>query len=194
MLTDLEQQAAARLAAAKQLEEHGQTTEAMDKLTELLRLYAGTPAATGGGQMLSALAARPEIQGPQRSHKARELLAQAREDYRNRQYLCCIDRCEGLASTYQDLPEGAEAVRLLAEIKSNPDWMRQACDTLGERLGTLYLSMAETWIQKGQTQQAVLYLERVLQAFPGSRQAEVAQTRLAQLQGQPTRSINFKKP
>jgi predicted Zn-dependent protease len=194
MLSDLEQQAATRLAGAKQLQERGQTTEAMDKLAELLRLYAGTPAAAEGGQLLSALAARTDMQGPERSRKARELLAQAREDYRNRQYLCCIDRCEVLASNYEDLPEGGEAVRLLAEIKSNPDWLRQACDTLGDRLGTLYLSMAETWIQKGQTQQGVLYLERVLQAFPGSRQAEAAQTRLAQLQGQPGRSVNFKKP
>jgi thioredoxin-like negative regulator of GroEL len=194
LLTDLEQQSAGRLDHAKQLVVRGQTTEAIDKLTELLRLYAGTQAATEGGQMLTVLASNRELQLQERSRRARELLAQAREEYRSREYLGCMERCEVLSSTFKDLPEGAEAGKLLAEIKSNPEWMKQACDTLSERLATLYLSMAETWIKKGQTQEAVRYLQRVLQASPGTRQAELAQTRLAQLQGQPTRSINFKGP
>ena len=43
---------------------------------------------------------------------------------------------------------------MATEIKYNPEWMRQACDTLSERLGVLYLSLAETWLKKGQPQQA----------------------------------------
>jgi thioredoxin-like negative regulator of GroEL len=194
LLNDLEQQAAGRLARAKQLEDKGQTTEALDILTELLRSYAGTQAASEGGQMLTVLAEKPDIKSHQRTRRARELLAQAREDYRTQQYLWCMDRCEVLASTYSDLPESAEAVQLLVEIKNNPEWLRQACESLSERLGMLYLSLAETYLKKGQPQQAAFYLERILQGFPGTRQAEMAQTRLAQLQGQPTRPANFKKP
>ena len=122
------------------------------------------------------------------------MLAQAREDYRTQQYLCCLDRCEVLSGTYADLAEGTEAMQLAAEIKNNPEWMRLACDNLSDRLGLLYLSLAETWPKKGQPQQAVLYLERVVQAFPNTRQAEAAQIRLAQIQGQPTRAVDFKKP
>lgn len=194
LMTNLEQQAAGRLSRAKQLEDKGQTTDALDTLTELLRAYAGTQAATEGGQMLTVLTAKPEIKVQQRTRRARELLAQAREDYRTRQYLCCMDRCEVLATTYADLAEGVEAAQLLSEIKSNPEWMRQACETLSDRLGGLYLAMAETWLKKGQPQQATVCLERVLQAFPGTRQAEAAQTRLAQLNGQPTRPAEFKNP
>ncbi len=45
LLNDLEEQAAGRLACAKQLEDQGQSTQAMDSLTELLKNYAGTQAA-----------------------------------------------------------------------------------------------------------------------------------------------------
>ncbi|HEV3261731.1 MAG TPA: DUF255 domain-containing protein [Gemmataceae bacterium] len=193
LLKELEQQAANRLARAKQLGDKGQNSEALDMLAGLLKAFPGTQAAAEAGQMLSALTLKPDIKTQQRTSRARELLAQAREDYRTQQYLCCMDRCEVLASGFADLPEGAEAIQLAAEIKNNPEWMRLACESLSDRLGVLYLSLAETWLKKGQPHEAVLCLERVVQTFPGTRQAEAAQVRLAQIQGQPTRQANFHK-
>jgi thioredoxin-like negative regulator of GroEL len=194
LLQDLEQQAAGRMARAKQLIEKGQTTEAMETLTELVRVFAGTPAAAEGGRMLTGLGTSQENRTQQRSRRAQELLAQAREDYRTQQYLCCLNRCEVLAGSFPDLPEGVEALQLAAEIKNNPEWMRQACDSLTDQLGMLYLSLAETWLKKGQPHEAIICLERVIQTLPGTRQAEVAQVRLAQIQGQPpTRTVDFKK-
>src|SRR5205807_6612942 len=113
---------------AKQMADKGQTPEAIDTITELVRVFPGTQAAAEGGQMLTTLANRPENKNQHRTRRARELLAQAREDYRTQQYLCCLDRCEVLASTYADLPEGTEAMQLASEIKNNPEWMRLACD------------------------------------------------------------------
>ena len=83
---------------------------------------------------------------------------------------------------------------LLAEIKNNPEWMKQACDTLSDRLGTLYISLAESWLKKGQPHQAELYLEKVVQAFPGTPQAETAVNRLSQIRGEPSQQADFKKP
>ncbi len=194
LLQDLEQQAAGRLARARQLEDKGQTTEAMSTLTELLRQFPGTQAALEAGQALTLLAAKPDIRGGQRNRRARELLAQAREDYRTQQYLCCLDRCEVLSASYADLTEGNEAMQLASEIRNNPEWMRQACESLSERLGTLYLSLAETWLSKGQPQQAVVCLERIVQTFPGSRQADAAQVRLSYIKGQTTVQTEYKKP
>jgi thioredoxin-like negative regulator of GroEL len=193
LLQDLEQQAQGRIARAKQLVDRGQTTEAVETITELIRVFAGTQAAKEGGQMLTALGSSQEMKGQQRGRRARELLAQAREDYRSQQYLACLNRCELLQGSFPDLPEGLEAAQLAGEIKNNPEWMRQACDTLSDQLGMLYLSLAETWLKKGQPQQAVICLEKVVQTLPGTRQAEAAQVRLAQIQGQPTRPVDFKK-
>jgi thioredoxin-related protein len=195
LLQDLEQQSAGRLARARQLADKGETTEAIDTVTELMRVFGGTQAANEGAHMLTALASRPEIKDAQRTRRARELLAQAREDYRTQQYVWCLNRCETLSSTYTDLPEGNEARQMAADIKNNPELLRQACDSLTDQLGVLYLTMAETWVRKGQPQQAILCLERLVQTLPGTRQAEAAQLRLAQIQGQPaTRPVEFKKP
>jgi thioredoxin-related protein len=193
LLQDLEQQAANRLARARQHADKGQNADALDVLTDLLRTFPGTQAAADGGRMISRLAEKPEVKTEQRTKRARELLAQAREDYRTQQYLCCMDRCEVLAGSYADLPEGVEAIQLANEIKNNPEWMREACESLSERLGMLYLALAETWLKKGQPQQAVLCLERVVQAFPGTRQADAAQMRLSQVMGRPTQRADFKK-
>lgn len=194
VLHEVDQLAAAKMARAKQLDDKGQATEAAAALTELARTFSGTPTAADAAQMLNTLAARPEIKNQQRSRRARELLAQAKEDYRTQQYLCCLDRCEVLAAGYADLAEGNEAMQLASEIKNNPEWMRSACDSLSDRLGLLYLGLAETWVRKGQPQQAVQCLEKVVQQFPGSRQAEAAQIRLSYLRGQTTMQTDYKKP
>jgi thioredoxin-related protein len=195
LLQDLEQQAAGRLARARQLADKGQTAEAIDTVTELVRVFAGTQAATDGGHMLTSLAKKPEIKESQRVLRARELLAEAREDYRTQQYLLCLHRCDILAQAFSDLPEGTEAAQLAGEIKNNPERLRQAADMAGEQLGSLYLSLADTCLRKGQPQQAMLWLERVVQTLPNTRQADTAQLRLAQIQGQPaTRAVDFKKP
>src|SRR5262249_49922624 len=183
LLKDLELQAEGRMTRAKQLSDKGQTAEAMDTLTELVRVFAGTQAAAEAGRMLTSLGQRPDVATQQRTRRARELLAQAREDYRTQQYLCCLDRCEILQQSYADLPEATEAMQMAGDIKSNPEWMQTACDNLNNRLGTMYLALAETWMKKGQTQQAVVCLEKVVRSLPGSRHAEAAQIRLAQLQG-----------
>jgi thioredoxin-related protein len=195
LLLDLEQQAAGRLVRAKEANDKGRSAEAVETLTELVRDFNGTAAATEGGQLLTSLAgSKKEFKKPPRSLRAKELLAQARKDYESGQYLCCMDRCEVLISNYGDLPEGEEAKVLEGTIKNNPAWMQTACDSLSDRLGLLYLSLAETWIKKGQPQQAALCLERVVKAFPSSQHAEVAQRRLDQIQGKQAQQTNFKKP
>jgi thioredoxin-related protein len=188
VLRDLERQAAERCKRARDLADKGKTAEAIAALTDLGKTYAGTDAAREGRLLLGRLTSRAAGKGEaaaQRARRARELLEQAREDYRTQQFLCCLDRCETLASGFADLPEGAEAATLAAEIKGNPEWAKQAADQLVERLCLLYLALADSWLKKGQPQQAVFYLERIVQAHPNTRHAQVARTRLSQLQGTP---------
>jgi thioredoxin-related protein len=193
-LRELEQLAQGRLASARQLVDRGQTTEAMDTVADLVKRFPGTHAADEGGKMLTSLARTQDAQGSQRAKRARELLALAKEDFRTHEYLTCLSRCKILTTTFRDLAEGSEAELLEAEIKSNPEWLRTACDSLRDQLTALSLSQAEAWLKKGQPQQAVVCLEQIIQQFPNSRQAEAAQVRLSQIQGQPTRPVDFKKP
>jgi thioredoxin-related protein len=192
LLKQVEQQAAGELAQAKQMLDKGSTTEASMVLTKLVKDYAGTQAAPEAAGMLTSLAKTPEMRSAQRSVRARELLAQAKEDFRTEQWLCCLDRCDLLNGSYGDLQESGEALQLASAIRSNPEWMQKACESMSVRLGEMYLGLAETWLQKSQPQQAMLCLERVIRTFPGTRQAEAAQYRLAQLQGLPTQRTGFK--
>ena len=82
---------------------------------------------------------------------------------------------------FAESSEAEEAKRLADEIRNNPEWLQLACDNLVDRLGSLYMSMAENWQRKGQMQLASACYERVLTAAPGSRYAEMAQLKLGAL-------------
>src|SRR5205814_1583723 len=95
LLQDLEQQAASRLAQARTQADKGQTSEAVEGLSRLTKQYVGTPAAREAAQLVATLASRSSEAGDgHRARRARELLSQAREDYRMQQFSCCLDRCE----------------------------------------------------------------------------------------------------
>jgi tetratricopeptide (TPR) repeat protein len=183
VVQEIEQKARERLDRAKQLQEKGQVTEAIEAWTELMRVFPGTDASRTAVELLTVVASNPDVRNQHRGKRARDLLSQAKDFYKNKEYIACLDRCEVLLGSYGDLPEGQDALTLSTEIKSNPEWLQGACDTMSDRLGGLYLALADTLLKQGQPQRAEFYLQRVIQAFPGSRQAESAQIRLSQLQG-----------
>jgi tetratricopeptide (TPR) repeat protein len=193
LVQDIEQQAAARLQRARQLLDHGQKAEALRTATEVAKAFEGTPAARDSAALVATLTGRPNPSDPLRAARARDLLTQAKDDYRSQLYSTCMDRCELLVANYGDLPEAVEATQLLKDVRGTPEILKVACEQVGDRLGGMYLTLAESYLKKGQPQQAVYYLERVVQVFPNSKLAEAAQARLAVLQGLPTRS-DSKKP
>jgi tetratricopeptide (TPR) repeat protein len=193
LLRELETQAAARLKQVKELEASGRLMEAIQADQEMVRLYDGTQAAAEGLAMLSSLSSRLDQRSRERLRQSHELMLQAQEDFRSGQYLICLIRCDTLTSRFGDLPDGAEAAELAAKITTNPEWMQQVCDTLPDLGGMSFLKMAEAKLKQGEPQQAVIFLERVLQAFPNTRHAEQAQIRLSQIQGPPPLPVSEEK-
>jgi hypothetical protein len=117
----------------------------------------------------------------ERTRRAKELLALTREDFRNQHFLSCLERCQTLAATFPDLPEGAEARELAAQIKNDPARLEQVCAALAESLAQMYLELAESWLGRGQLQQASVAWHKVLQCCPETRPAQLARDRLRQL-------------
>jgi len=198
MLALIEGKAAERLVKAKEMQDQGKGTESVAYLTETIAMFPGIQASRDATDMLTAFAKAQaanvqtaEQKNAARTKRANELMAQAKDFYKGKEYLLCLDRCEILVAGYADLNEGQDAFVLISEIRSNPEWMQSAADTLSDRLGGVYLALADTLLKKGQPQRAEFYLQRVVQAFPGTRQAESAQIRLAQLQGLPTRRVDI---
>lgn len=185
ILAELEKHASERAGKAKELADGGKTTEALAELDAMGKAYPGTLAARRGKEMMAELASRAAPDSGLRQRQAAEILRQAREDYKSRQYLVALDRCEDLQARFTDTSEATAAEKLAAEIKENAEWSKAAAEQLGERMCVLYASLAETLLKKGEPQQAVFYLERIVKLFPASKHAEVAQQKLARLRGGP---------
>jgi thioredoxin-related protein len=193
-LEEIEQQAAGQFAKAKQLMDKGHSSEAMKIWTELVRSYPGTDSATKAGGMITEVSTKePKVVHMSRSQQARELWAQAKEDYRVNQHLCCMDRCKTLMEEYSEFNEAKEAQELYEAISTNPEWMQGVCDKMAERMGNMQLLLADSYLKKGKRQDAMATLQKVMKLLPGSQHAEIARTRLNQLNGQPTIIVDYKK-
>lgn len=184
-LDAIERKAMDRIGQARELQERGKIDDAVAHLGETVRAFAGLEASRQAGDLLARLKEQTSSENnlALRTQKARDLLAQAREFYKQRDLVPCLERCAALMRDYVDLPEGQDGMILMSELKSNPVLLQQAADSLSERLGEVYLALADSHMQKGQPQRAEFYLQRVVLACPGTRYAESAQVRLAQLQG-----------
>jgi thioredoxin-like negative regulator of GroEL len=185
LLDAIEQKASERLNQAREMQEKGQTSEAMTFLAETVRYFPGLEASRQANDMLVRMKDQANVdKSPSaRSQRAKELLAQARDYYKQRDLVPCLERCSVLTRDFIDLPEGQDALQLMGELKSNRVLLQQAAEGLSDRLGEVYLALAESHLQSGQTQRAEYFLQRIVLACPGSRLAEMAQVRLVQMQG-----------
>ncbi len=184
LMRRIESRAAERIAAAKALQDKGQFTEALEALTEVARSYPGIPASRQASDQMAKLAQANEgAKVEQRNRRARELYVQAQGFFKSKDYIPCIDRCEMIIANYGDLPEGQQAFVLSSEIKNNREWMQGAAAVMADRLGGVWLALADCHLKQGEVQMAQNVLQKVVATFPGSRMAESAQIRLTQLRG-----------
>jgi tetratricopeptide (TPR) repeat protein len=195
VLDEIEQQAAGRLVRVKQFQDKGQYTEAMDLLAELMSRYAGTQSAADGAKTLTTLAAHPELKSTQRDRRAKDLLAQAREAFAAEKYSRTLELCEILETGYKGTPEGKQGAELANSIRSSPEKLAVACEHLNERLAAMYATLGESWLKKGEKEQATACFEKAVRAAPASLTAREAQARLTSLSGKPPAiTTQFQKP
>jgi len=197
LMADIEQKARERMTKAQTQKDEGKISEAIQTLTEIMRDFPGLTLSREASEQVARLAQNetPESKNQMRTGRAKDLLAQAKEFHKTKEYTLCIDRCSVLLRNYGDLAEGQEAALMYSEIKNNPEWLQNACTTFGDRLAEMWLALSDSLLKRGQPQQAKHWLERTIHAFPGTHHAESAQIRLEQLQGAtPTRRVDFQSP
>jgi TolA-binding protein len=195
VLDEIEQQAAGRLVRVRQLQDKGEHEAAMDLLAELMSRYPGTQPAAEGAKLLTSLADRPELKANPRTRRARDLLAQAREAFKGEKYTAALELCEILETTYKDLSEGKQGAALGEEIRSSPDKLALAADHLNERLAAMYATLGESWLKKGEKEQAAAFFEKAVRTAPASLVARDAQMKLTSLSTKaPTVPTQFQKP
>lgn len=194
MLDDVERLATGKLARAKDLEQRGFTQEAVDLLAETVKTYAGTQAAADAATMMTGIAAKPEMQDKFRLRTARDLLAVAKDDFRAGRYFDCLLKCEQLA-LFSDLPEGKEATALASDVKGNPERLAAVCEQMNQRTVVMYMTLAESWMAKGQTSEAIACYEKVMRLSPNSRSGDFALAQIAKLKANGGATpVNLAKP
>lgn len=182
LLARIEHHAAARLATLRALSEQGQGELALEALSTLAATFAGTPAAADATALAALLRANPTIQTRGRERRAREQLLLAREEFRSKQFLACLERCETLVAQCSDLVEGAEAAILAAAIKDHPERLQVLTEATAERLGGFHLLLAESLLRQGRPAEAAAALGRAVRQLPGTQSAVRAQVRLGEVQ------------
>lgn len=120
------------------------------------------------------------------------LLQEIRADFQSGRLLVCLEKCD-LAKGFASHAEGQEAHRLSSEIRKDPQQMKIVAEQMADRLGAVYLALADAWILKGQPQQAIHYLEKTQEMLAGTCWAESAQIRMTQLQGPEPKNAGPKK-
>ena len=123
------------------------------------------------------------------------MLAQAKEAFKAEKYSAALELCEILETTYKESIEGKQGGELARDIRSSPEKLAVACETLNERLATMYNTLGETWLKKGEKEQAAAWFEKAVHAAPASLVARDAQGKLSTLSGKPSAlPAKFQKP
>lgn len=126
--------------------------------------------------------AREELQKRQ-SRLAHDLLAAARDDFRAERMYDCMQKCEQLTTGFAELPEAKDATAILDDIRGNPERLAKACEQMNDRTAATYLTLAESWVKKGQNTEAALCLKKVIALCPNTKHADTAYSELTKLQG-----------
>lgn len=158
---------------------------------DLSERFAGTPVGQEAARARSQLQASRQLSEKQRGQTATALLAAARADFEQQNWLACLERCDRLLREFADLPESRQAQQLLEQLQSQPERLHSACDRITDRLGELQLTLAESWLRQGEPQLAIETFRKVLIMFPDTRYAEVARRRLQHLAEGPFQPAQF---
>jgi thioredoxin-related protein len=114
------------------------------------------------------------IDGPSFRTKLKNVLTSLEQGAKNRQGQGGLPTIEKT-----DAPEKRTSSDRLS--KAEADEKQKECERLVEKIGGLYLQLAEAAMKEGENKQAEAYFNRVLQTSPGTRQAEIAGERLTRL-------------
>jgi hypothetical protein len=75
-----------------------------------------------------------------------------------------------------------------APTGDDPERLQQTCTALEDSLAASYIALAESWLQRGQSQKAAGALKKVLQICPDRHPGQLAQDRLLQIGNESARS------
>lgn len=116
-----------------------------------------------------------------RALRARAILTEAQDAFRGEKFGLSLEFCAVLEANYNDLDEGRLAARLAAEIRTSPEKLAIACESMNDRLATMYATLGDSWLKIGDREQATACFEKAVRTAPASPAAREAQQKLSRL-------------
>ena len=118
-----------------------------------------------------------------------DILRSAKEDLSRKQIANAIEKLDWISQQQGQGNESVEAKKLLKDLQTSPESLRFAAEQLQDKWAQTLLLLAETNLAAGEPQQAITAFEQILRISPNSRPGEIAESRIAQLKGQPLKPI-----
>jgi tetratricopeptide (TPR) repeat protein len=173
------------MAEAQKLIEEKRYGEGMARLQEVAKKYHDTDAEREAKQALESLKQNPEvaklIEAQARKQAADDLLEEGRVADEKQDYGKALDAYRKCAEGYPDTDSGQAAAKRQAEMEADETIMGAIREAAASKDCTRWLNLAKNFISNNVPDRAKVYLEKVIQTYPGTSYARQAQELLDKL-------------
>ena len=181
----LEAEADKMLRAVDPLVAEGRYVEAINRLKDLGKALAGTPAGASARKKLNELMARPEArrqaEAADRASRADDALAAARALQKGGKDDQAYARFKALAREFPGTPAATTAAAEVKRYEADKAFVRRVVETEAATKAKAALSMARSYKGARKLDQARAKYESVIADFPGTTYAATAKQELAAL-------------
>jgi hypothetical protein len=181
----IEQTAQELIAEAEPLISTKQFSKAAGFLHDVAELTKGLPEEATARQKLAELLANPEakqaLDADRRNSEAAAALAMARTIRDRADAIQAYKKFKAITQDYSDTPAAKDAASVVANYESDQQFMQQVKDEAVAAKATPMLALCDSYRNAGKLDQAREKYQQVVQQFTGTRFAEIAKQRLAEM-------------
>ena len=178
----LDEAAAELLKGAEAQAEAGEYAAAADRLRELSVSLAGLPAANDAKKKLAALMAKPDarkaIELAQKESQAAPAFAEADKLRKAKKHESAYPRFKQVAKAFGGTPSGNKAAEAVKAYEADKAFMAKIAAREAGGKAKAALSVARSYAKAGRKDAAIKKFKAIIQDYPGTEQAQAAQTEL----------------
>ena len=123
----------------------------------------------------------PTSKGPLESMAAKSVYRKARKYHKQKDYAKALRAYKKVVRDYKDTPYGKKAAARIKKIKADPQIVAIIRESEMKRRCDNWLDTAQTLVTMGKNQEAAEYYQRIIDKYPNSKYAKIAQKAMANL-------------
>ena len=184
----LEQAGGTMLSEVKDQLAQGKYVQALPRLRELVVALAGLPAGNEAKKLLNEVMAKPEaksaIAQAEKSAKADDALETAEKLKAAKKHELAYARFKEIVKLFAGTDAAAKAQAQAIEYEKDPAFVKRTTENAAATKAQSALRLADSYKKSGRTDLARRKYQSVIDNFPGTSYAEIAQKAIADLDSQ----------